>query len=313
MVRVDTLFDVLCGSNLELTNLEQDPNGVNFIARTSANNGVMARIKPLSTVAPNPANTISVAVSGSVMESFLQEEPYYSSYHLFTLRPKIALTDRQMLFYCMCLRANRYKYSYGRQANKTLATLKIPSVEEIPTWVDTIVMPSLPKKSSVSGEVVTLDFSVWRPFLLNDLFAITRGEAEYIADAEAGAIPYISATANNNGISHYVKAANSVGNRITLSFDGTIGEAFYQPKEFFASEKVAVLELKNKELNPYLAMFLITILRAEGHRYNYGYKWSIDTRMKKTRVKLPSDKQGNPDWQLMEAYIKSLSYSSNLV
>lgn len=97
-----------------------------------------------------------------------------------------------------------------------------------------------------------------------------------------------------------------------MSYDGTIGEAFYQKEAFFASEKIAVLELKNKELNPYLAMFLVTVIRKESSRYNYGYKWSIDTRMKKTRIKLPTDSSGNPDWQFMEDYIKSLPYSSNL-
>ncbi|TRZ50926.1 MAG: hypothetical protein D4S01_05825 [Dehalococcoidia bacterium] len=312
MVHVDQYFCVLPGSNLELVDKTLDKNGINFVARTSRNNGVVARIKKLPNIEPNPANTISVAVSGSVMESFLQKEPYYSSYHLFVLKPKIALTDRQLLYYCMCLKANNYKYNYGRQADKTLHLLNIPSIEEIPAWVDKIPMPTVPKSSSVIKENIKLDTDNWRQFIFDDLFKIVRGESEYKVNMQKGDVPYVSATEKNNGVSYFVGNSNSEGNVITLSYDGTIGEAFYQKKKFFASEKIAVLDLKSRTLNPSLAMFLITIIRLEKFRFNYGYKWSIETRMKKTQIKLPSDNAGNPNWQFMEDYIKSLPFSSNL-
>ena len=48
MVQVDQYFDVLPGTNLELVNKEPDSKGgINFVARTSKNNGVVARIKRL--------------------------------------------------------------------------------------------------------------------------------------------------------------------------------------------------------------------------------------------------------------------------
>jgi len=31
-----------------------------------------------------------------------------------------------------------------------------------------------------------------------------------------------------------------------------------------------------------------------------------------SKIKLPVDDNGNPDWEFMEDFIKSLSYSSNL-
>ena len=40
MVKVDEYFDILLGTNLELVNKELDANGINFVARTSENNGV---------------------------------------------------------------------------------------------------------------------------------------------------------------------------------------------------------------------------------------------------------------------------------
>ncbi len=312
MVQVKQYFDVVPGTNLELVRMELDPNGINFVARTSKNNGVAARVKKLPDIEPNPSCSISVAVSGSVMESFLQIEPFYSSYHLFVLRPKISLTNKQLLYYCMCLRANKYKYNYGRQANKTLPMLNIPSIDEIPAWVESVSIPDKPKIDSAIDKTIELNINTWQWHSFANIFDIKRGESEYIVDLKKGDIPYVSATSGNNGVSYYVKTANNTGNKITLSYDGSIGEAFYQKRDFFASEKIAVLELKNKELNPYIAMFLITVLRKESSRYNYGYKWSINTRMKKTQIKLPSANNGDPDWQFMEDYIKSLLYSSNL-
>lgn len=312
MIAINQYFDIFYGVNFELVHLVLDQEGINFVARTSENNGVVARVKVIPDIKPNPANTISVAAGGSVMESFLQKEPYYSGRDLFYLKPKIELSDKQLLYYCMCLKANKYKFNYARQANKTLPELNIPSIDEIPAWVESVSIPDKPKIDSVTNKTIELNINTWQWFSFDNIFDVKRGESEYIVDLEKGDVPYVSTTSDNNGVSYYVKNANNTRNKITLSYDGTIGEAFYQKRDFFASEKIAVLELKNKELNPYIAMFLITVIRKESSRYNYGYKWSIDTRMKKTQIKLPADHSGDPDWQLMEDYIKSLPYSSNL-
>ena len=58
-------------------------------------------------------------------------------------------------------------------------------------------------------------------------------------------------------------------------------------------------------------MFLITLIKKEKYRYNFGRKWGLE-RMNKTIIMLPVDDNNNPDWQFMEDYIKSLPYSSNL-
>ena len=132
---VKELFDVRYGVDLELNALKQIQNGINFVARTSKNNGVSAIVKPLPWIKPNPAGSISVAAGGSVMESFLQNKPYYSGRDLFCLIPRIEMSDAVKLYYCMCLRRNKFRYSYGRQANETLKDLQIPVLEEVPDYV----------------------------------------------------------------------------------------------------------------------------------------------------------------------------------
>ena len=136
MSKVIDLFDVRYGVNLELNALKQTPDGINFVSRTSKNNGVSAKVQLIEGVEPIPAGTISVAGGGSVMESFLQTEPYYSGRDLYFLTPRVTLSDQEKLYYCMCLRANKYRYNYGRQANRTLKDILIPSPDEIPEWVN---------------------------------------------------------------------------------------------------------------------------------------------------------------------------------
>lgn len=150
------LFEVEYGVNLELNALERCRDGVNFVARTEKNNGVTARVKRLPYVSPIPAGTISVAGGGSVMEAFLQSEPYYSGRDLFFLTPKESMTDEIKLFYCHCLRMNKFKYSYGRQANITLPALQVPCLDEAERFVGGFSVSKLRKSMTDRLDVSAL-------------------------------------------------------------------------------------------------------------------------------------------------------------
>ena len=82
-----------------------------------------------------PKGCITVAVSGSVMESFVQTEEFVTGYHIMVLTSLYDMSDELKLFYCHCLRMNKFKYSYGRQANITLPSLQVPCLEEAEKFV----------------------------------------------------------------------------------------------------------------------------------------------------------------------------------
>lgn len=46
------------------------------------------------------------------------------------------MSDEVKLFYCHCLRINKFKYSYGRQANITLPSLRVPCLTEAKKFVE---------------------------------------------------------------------------------------------------------------------------------------------------------------------------------
>jgi type I restriction enzyme M protein len=84
----------------------------------------------------------------------------------------------------------------------------------------------------------------------------------------------------------------------------------YPPFNFSASDHVEKL-IPTFEMNKYVAMFLVTIMNLEKYRYNYGRKWE-SSRMRESTIKLPVNKKGEIDTDLMESYIKSFPYSSTI-
>lgn len=314
MKKISELFVVKYGVNFELNTLKvcssENEYAVHFVSRTSKNNGVSSIVERIADAEPLPAGTISVACGGSVLEAFLQPKPYYSGRDLFYLTPKVEMSDVQKLYYCSCIRANKYRYNYGRQANKTLKDILIPDFSEIPEFIKCHTLPDysdmiLPAKKGV----FEIDVSKWKPFRYNELFVIERGTGPRKQDISLGEIPFVTSTDANNGVSAFCDhVPTHSGNTITVNRNGSVGEAFYQENSFCSTEDVHIFNPKF-DLNKYIAMFFISLFRKEKYRYNYGRKWGID-RMNNSIIKLPVTPSGKPDYAFMEQYIKSLSYSS---
>lgn len=315
MVKLSDLFDMKIGHNLDLNALDKDKNGIAYVARTRKNNGNTSRVKKHDAIEPAKAGTVTtVLVGNSTAYSFVQEEDYYTSQNMMILTPKIELTYNEKLYYCLCIKQNAYKFNYGRNAHRTLKDLVVPEPKEIPGWVNKMKMldVELHRKAVSDKGTPELDVSTWREFKYSDLFETKRGKISSLRGLDDGKTPVVTAASVNNGITAWVaREPKHRGNTITISGDGVnVGEAFYQAEPYLANTAVNVLTPKF-ELNSYIAMFLCTIIRKEKFKYNYGRKWSL-TRMRNSIIKLPVDEEGNPDWQFMEEYIKTLPFSDSL-
>ncbi len=144
----------------------------------------------------------------------------------------------------------------------------------------------------------------WKWFKYNEIFEIKKGKRLTKADMINGDIPYIGATDSNNGITAKISNDEHLhsANTITVSYNGSIAEAYYQTKEFWATDDVNVLYPKFA-MNAYSALFCTTIINKEKYRFNYGRKWDKEL-MNVSTIKLPVDNNGNPDWQWIENYVK---------
>jgi len=314
MKRLDEIFDIKNSQSLELVNCQQFEDGICFVARTEKNNGVTARIERLDDLEPMPAGAITVALSGSVLSSFYQDEPFYTAFHIACLYPKQKLTREQMIYYALVIEQNKYRYNYGRQANKTLKHILVPNTDELPDYVNKISTDDYDfEKSPIINKKIELNTENWKWFRYDKIFDIKKGKRLTKADMLEGNINFIGASKFNNGLTAKIGNTEWIheANTITLSYNGSIGEAFYQTEPFWATDDVNVLYPKFA-LNQYIAMFLCTLLPTEKYRWGFGRKWDLEM-MNESTIKLPATKENTPDWQFMEDYVKSINYSQALI
>lgn len=152
----------------------------------------------------------------------------------------------------------------------------------------------------------------WISFLIKDLFItekfknklqVPTGALMSKKELNTGNEPRITVTSQNNGIYDFYKTDNKMRkqkNFISVSFLGTI---FYHQYEASLDMKVHCLILKDRQMNKYLSLFLISEIKKSIENSSYGNQLSsTDLPMKK--IMLPVDENGNPDYDFMEQFIK---------
>lgn len=153
----------------------------------------------------------------------------------------------------------------------------------------------------------------WKWFSLeDDLFTVSGSTTTPVEELELtgeGDFPYITTQATYNGVRGFYNYFTETGKCFTID-SAVSGFCSWHEENFSASDHVEKL-IPRFECNNYIAMFIATIINMEQYRYNYGRKCS-QTKIKNAKIKLPVDAAGNPDWEFMEIYIKSLPYSANL-
>lgn len=328
---VQELFDVVYGVNLELINCievdKNDPEAVAFVSRTESNNGVSAYVKPVPGVEPQPKDTITVAGGGSVLATFLQTRPFYSGRDLYLLYPKENIPRKAKLFIVTVIKANKYRYNYGRQANVTLPYLRLrlpatpggkPDWQWMKSYIDSLHSKRLTTNNVVTAESCPLDINNWQEFCASNLFDSIYKVASYHDDeltnsraCDETAIAYVTRTDQDNGVKSLVCSAGLAniesGNAIVIG--DTTSTISYQPSPFVAGEHI--IAARARWLNKYTGLFVTCLLRREHYRYSYGRAYKLDL-VRDTKLKLPVTPEGKPDWQFVENYIKSLSYGDRL-
>ncbi len=337
--KLSELFDITYGTKFDMNKMSKSSSSnIAFVSRSSKNNGVVDYVDKYNNTEPLNSGLITVTLGGSyLLASFLQPKKFYTGQNVAVLYNKTNMTDQEKLFYCLCIEKNRFRYgAFGREANRTLKDILVPDLIEIPQFVREYALNKLndaDKPLRIKTERPLLNTSLWKEFRYDEIFDIQKGyyNKKPPATNDKTAIPFIGATDKNNGITAYISIdsiqryskigtinpdepiENKIfkGNCITVSNNGSVGEAFYQEKDFTCTHDVNPLYLLNYELNKYIAMFLCVLIKQEKYRWNYGRKWR-PVRMPKSIIKLPVKINGELDWDFMENYIKTIPYSSSI-
>ena len=228
------------------------------------------------------------------------------------------------LFIATVLCQERPKYSFGRKWKTHLkdTVIKLPqTLDGNPDWkymeqyIKSLNHKPL-KTMNKSENVLQLDIEHWKEFKVGDFFDIHP--TKFIKGVSAGdcvdyGAPLVVNSAENNGIAGLCDILpTEEGNIITFS-DTTDGNTFfYQPKPFIGFAHIQGMYPKTRKWSKEELLFLSTIMMFDSKgKYSYGRKMRRDIILE-IKIKLPVDKTGNPDWQFMKNYIKSLPYGDRI-
>ncbi|WP_313597548.1 restriction endonuclease subunit S [Psychrobacter sanguinis] len=152
---------------------------------------------------------------------------------------------------------------------------------------------------------LNLEGVTWHAFFIEDIAKIISGRDIYDAERFDGKIPYISSTAKNNGVGHFVGNHNSTleSNCLSVNRNGSVGYSFFHPYKGLYSNDCR--KLRPVVSSVYTPFFLSNQISLQRHKYSYGYKMGTG-RLERQKIMLPANHRDEPDWQLMESYTQTL-------
>ena len=316
MTVIADLFLVEYGNKLDMNKMSaSDRNsGVAFVGRIGGLNGksgVAGFVEPVAGLDPYPAGLLTVALGGSrLLSTYVQQRSFYTAQNvavLSPLDPEMPLLHR--LYYAMCIRANAFRYSaFGREANRTLSQIEIP--DHAPSWVDEAKLPTVDGMASSLDTIVPLPPRLsWKPFQIGSLFEVKKGKRVTKANRRPGGTRFVGASERNNGVTDMCDLDPLFpAHSLSVPYNGSVGFAFYQDEPYFASDDVQVL-VPRSEVTRNALLFAAAMIRFEKDRFTYGYKWHLE-RMRATTILLPALDDWNPDWEVMDRYMRGLPFSS---
>lgn len=148
------IFDISSGNKLDRSKMSMGAPSVNFVGRSSVNNGVTAFVDEIEGVEPFREGNLTVALGGEYLGScFVQDYPFYTSQNVNVLIPKKEIDIYAKMFIAHLVRyesANNYK-AFARELN---AHIKKDFVIKLPTTDS-----GNPDYSFMSNYIKSLSFS----------------------------------------------------------------------------------------------------------------------------------------------------------
>ncbi len=331
--KLSRLFEIKKGKRL--TAEDQEDGVYNYIGAIDSNNGIANHIsqKPI-----HDGNTISLSYNGSVGEAFYQPEPYWATDDVNALYSRYNDFNEHIgLFFASVIRQEKYRFSYGRKwtmenmkateiclpvqhnadgSNFLDFSCKFSDKGYVPDWqfmedyIKSLHYKPLSTKNKI-GQAMDLKVDEWKEFSILEIFgSVSIAKSADIGNLEEGNTPFVGRTDVDNGVQGYVKPiCITKGKCITISMVGT-NVAQYQENDFQASQNIAVL--RKQDISKEAALFICQMINFE-MRLKFSYGRTVGKiNIEQMTLKLPTNANGNPDWQFMEDYIKSLPYGDRL-
>ena len=205
---------ITMGNKLDYNDMTFDNPTINFVGRSSANNGVAGVVDKIDSVTPYPAGLLTIALGGSIGVTCLQSKPFYTSQNVSVLQfPDNVGTGAKLFISRIIMNECQNKYvAFGRELNTHIRTdfdLYLPSLNgEYPDWdyMEKFISQYFhgPLQTSISSRGIPLHTEQWTEFRLGDIFEIHKGKRLTAEDQTEGNTIYIGAIDDNNGVTAYI-------------------------------------------------------------------------------------------------------------
>lgn len=158
----------------------------------------------------------------------------------------------------------------------------------------------------------------WKCFNVSDVFEAAGAKITRPEKLLPGKYPRVTSSALNNAYEGFYSEClcdmkhASINKGAVITVESAIyGAVYYQPYDFIANPHVSILKSKDIHLDRHTGLFMAGCIKsAIKNKYNYGYKCSL-FRLKREKLVLPVDKQGNIDYDYMRSYMKALYERKN--
>lgn len=327
--RVGDLFDIHPTKAYKLTNAQLlDDGDYPVIANSAYNNGIVG----YSTKEPTEqGNMVTFSDTVDANTIFYQPNDFVGYPHVQGLYPLIYAdkwNEYTYSFFVSVFRGSAISkgFDYGNKFRRDIAVdliIKLPATSDgQPDWdYMESYMKAVMEESEKSIENLRkaddtkhlIDVSGWGEFRIEDIFDVVKGTRLTKADMKDGTIKFVGSSAMNNGETHRIANNEKLhpANTITVCYNGSVGETFYQDEPFWASDDVNVLYPKFN-MTKLMTMFVCPIIKSVGQKYAFIDKWKQED-MKNEIIKLPVTSTGEPDWQYMEEYMRNIMDKSEQI
>ena len=164
-----------------------------------------------------------------------------------------------------------------------------------------------------SPSLINIEF---QEFKLIDLATIFKGERLTKTARTAGEIPLLTSSSLNNGISSFIneedfkETKKKFENKITVDM---LANTYFHGYPYYSDDNIHTLVFNdNRAENPFIALYISTILKKIKLRYTYGRQVRLK-RLKEEVIQLPVDSTTNEiAWDYMEHFIQSLPFSASI-
>ena len=341
-VGLTSMFDLQRGRESNMAMLED--GDVPLISAKNGSNGLKGFVKTSKRLINGECISLNNDGDGGAGLAYYQPANMALDTHVTALLPKDDMGRDAMLFTSECISGLHGFFGHGLSISNPRAkaiSVMLPVTEDGEPdygYMDCYASEMrggllMRYKNYVAGrlselkhkDIPALDEKEWAEFMMNDIFIIGHGFYNKKPPMyENGEIPFIGASDSHNGVTGFthivdIERSSKTGNPpneaierklfegpcIVVTNNGSVGYAYYHISTFTCTHDVNPLWLRNGRLSEPLAHFLGCCIHKQAVCFEYARKWR-PKRMVHSRIMLPVNVAGEPDFEYMEQYSKNM-------